>query len=91
MPDPQTPSYAEQLDLLAALVRPLLVVDVEPLREQVGKFEALGPVLEPTAYQRGGGERLVQQRRFLDAVAQFQRNVRDAVPAPVERQEATDA
>lgn len=74
--------FAEQMELLAGLVRPLLLVDVEPLRRTVGQAEALGPIIDPTQYRNGGSTRLVQQRRFLDAVAEFQDAVRAAVPQP---------
>lgn len=74
--------FGEQMELLAGLTRPLLLVDVEPLRDVVGQAEALAPVLDPTAYRNGGAARLLQQRRFLDALAEFQDAVRAAVPQP---------
>lgn len=63
--------YKAAMDTLTAAARLMLTVDVDALRNVVAQSEALGPILEPTAYVRGGGRRLVEQREFLDAVARL--------------------
>lgn len=64
-------AYKLQLGLLTEAGKLVQMVDVDALLDVVGKSEALGPILEPTAYQRGGGANLVDQRRFLQAAQQF--------------------
>lgn len=63
--------YTAAMNTLAAAGRIVLAVDVDELRNIVARSEALGPVLEATAYHRGGGRRLAEQREFLDAAATF--------------------
>lgn len=64
--------YEHGMDVLTAAARLMLMVDVDALRTVVAQSEALGPIVEPTAYMRGGGRRLAEQRQFLDAVARLQ-------------------
>lgn len=69
--------YRGHMDVLASAGRSLLLVaetvDVPELLRIVNEAETLGPILEPTAYQRGGGTNLTDQRRFLEAIQAFQR------------------
>jgi hypothetical protein len=69
--------YVELLDALMEWSRMALAIDLEPLREFVAMAETAAPVLVPTEYARGGGRNLDQQRRFLDAVGEFQARLRD--------------
>lgn len=65
--------YKHGMDVLMAAGRMILLVDVGALRDVVAKSETVAPILEPTAYMRGGGQRLAQQREFLDAMAQVRK------------------
>lgn len=46
-------------------------VNLPEMRNTLGQMEALAPVLEPTAYMRGGGMNLADQAAFLRAVDEF--------------------
>lgn len=77
--------YKAAMDTLAAAARLMLTVNVDALRNVVAQSEALGPILEPTEYARGGGRRLVEQREFLDAVARLRDVCERFRPAGVEQ------
>lgn len=70
---------SEPIDFKSAMDRVMLAVSllrlepIDELREMVERAETLGPILEPTAYQRGGGTNLYHQRLILDAVANLAR------------------
>jgi len=76
--------YVDQMNTIMVAVQLLSTSPVEELREIVSKVETLGPILEPTAYQRGGHKRLYEQRRVLDAVANLVKVYRD-----IERENAS--
>lgn len=67
--------YPQRLKLLADVTKALLQVaetaDVPAMLNALGEHEALAPVVEPTAYLRGGGDNLADQRRFLEALQRF--------------------
>lgn len=59
--------YRSHMDLVAAAVRMLRILPLQQLRDIVERAETLAPLLEPTAYQRGGADNLLDQRDILDA------------------------
>lgn len=63
--------YHAAMDLVVAAGRLLISCPLDRLRDNLSQIEALAPILEPTAYQRGGGRNLDNQRRILDAAAKF--------------------
>lgn len=69
--------YCLALDTVAAAVLILRLASVDRLLADLGAIEALAPVLEPTAYLRGGSRNLDHQRRLLDAVQGVLRVVDD--------------
>lgn len=62
-------TYISGMHTLTVAARLILLVDVDALRKVIAHAQTLAPVIEPTAYARGGGRRLAEQREFLDAVA----------------------
>jgi hypothetical protein len=68
--------YEAHMDTVAEVVRWLLTVPVEDLLSTISRAETLGPVLEPTAYQRFGSRNLADQRRILEAALGLQRAAR---------------
>lgn len=73
--------YRMHMDLLAATGRLLLMVPVDELLQVVNLSETLGPILEPTAFLRGGAERLVEQRQVLEAAATLRNTIIRLWPA----------
>jgi hypothetical protein len=59
--------YRAAMDQLAFAVRCVQLLPLDEMREHLGKAETLGPILDPTAYQRGGADNLDDQRDILDA------------------------
>lgn len=59
--------YRTHMDLLAAACRTLLLLPVDELLATVQHAETVGPILEPTAFLRGGGDNLAAQREVLEA------------------------
>lgn len=61
--------YEAVLDTATAAARLLLMIGdkLDEARTDLSTIEAVAPILEPTAYQRGGMRRLDEQRRFLNA------------------------
>lgn len=66
-------NYADEMSAVVIAVGVLTACRVDELLAIVDKAETLGPILEPTAYQRGGHERLRKQRRLLGACADLLR------------------
>lgn len=68
-------TYLTVLNTLASAAGMLHMVaeeiDLAEMRSICERFQALGPVLEPTAYHRGGGQSLTDQAAFLCAVDEF--------------------
>jgi hypothetical protein len=60
--------YRAGMALVTFGVRILLTAPVDRLRHNLAQVETLGPLVEPTAYLRGGADRLREQRELLDAV-----------------------
>jgi hypothetical protein len=61
--------YTETMDVAVAAARMLLALgdDLDQARATSMRAETLGPILEPTAYLRGGADNVGDQLRFLDA------------------------
>ncbi len=72
--------YIYELQGLLLATRAILelaeATDISALRTICSRFEALGPILEPAAYQRGGMRRLRDQATFLAALDEFVTKVR---------------
>lgn len=64
--------YVEQLDVLVETVRPLLFMPLAEMQRTNEEMQALGPILEPTAFMRGGGVNLTEQRKVIDAARRLQ-------------------
>lgn len=69
--------YVAALGILTNWAKTVQLFDLARLRDFVSKAETLAPLLEPTAYQRGGADNLRDQRKFLNACATFQAAIRD--------------
>lgn len=71
----KTDGYVRDVEMLVGISRSYLTIadtiDIGRLREHCEKAQAVAPVLEPTAYQRGGGQDLQDQAAFLRAVDEF--------------------
>lgn len=84
MPDPTDAEaraqYPDLLDLITGLCRPILHLPLAQLASVNEQMQALGPILDPTAYMRGG-ERLREQRRVIDAMLSLQRVLLSLDPA----------
>jgi hypothetical protein len=80
VPDLTPATYLTALDTLTSTARGLLLiadtVNIAELRRICGEMEALAPVLEPTAYIRGGMTNLSDQAAFLAAVDRFVTDVK---------------
>lgn len=72
--------YERELDTLATMTGPLLLVagsiDIGRLRQICAEMETIAPIVEPTAYMRGGMTNLHDQAAFLAAVETFVTEVR---------------
>lgn len=81
-------SYQGNLDVLADFSRTMLMIadafDVPAMRSTCGQMEALAPVMEPTAYMRGGAMNLRDQAAFLAAVDEFVTALRKLDRRPTE-------
>lgn len=65
--------YVEHLESLMTAAALLAVLPLQQMTFANERMQTLAPVLEPTAYQRGGGQRLHEQRRVIDAARALQR------------------
>jgi hypothetical protein len=72
--------YPAALDALVNATRAIIsladALDIPAMRSICERHQALGPVLEPTAYQRGGMDNLRDQASFLAALDRFVTDVR---------------
>lgn len=63
--------WSAALQTLIAMTRGfaqgLRAFPLDDMLRTIGKMETLAPILEPTAYQRGGMENLDNQRKLLQA------------------------
>jgi hypothetical protein len=74
-------TYADEMGKVMIAVQILdIMCRIDELLDIVVKSETLAPILEPTAYIRGGRERLEEQRRVLSACAEVVRLVRQIQP-----------
>lgn len=64
--------YTAGLDCLTALCRSINLLPLREMQATNERMQALGPILEPIAYQRGGGQNLDDQRRVIDAARALQ-------------------
>ncbi|MGI5223554.1 hypothetical protein [Actinoallomurus sp. CA-142502] len=80
MTDLNPADYVRNLDLLVGATTALTMVadeiDIPGMRSVCEQMQALAPVLEPTAYQRGGMTALREQAAFLAALEAFVTEVR---------------
>jgi hypothetical protein len=72
--------YIALLDILTSTLRPLLLLPLAEMANANERMQALGPVLESTAYHRGGGQNLHDQRRVIDAALTLRRVLEDLAP-----------
>lgn len=73
---PPSKRYMARLEALTHAARLMLqtadgIGGLQGMRDTLGQMEALAPVLEPTAYVRGGGMNLADQAAFLAAIDEF--------------------
>lgn len=73
------------LDALAALTRSINLLPLDEALDTVARAEALGPILDPTAFLHGGINNLQDQRELIEAALGLQR----AAGRIAERAEAT--
>lgn len=73
-------NYPGMLAALVSFSKTLLVgtehIDLGELRAMCERFQAVAPVVEPTAYARGGDLNLADQAVFLRAVEEFVNTLR---------------
>lgn len=80
---------SETLDVTGTMNRLCMLAGLlkdEPIQDLLDNIErahALGPILDPTAYQRGM-DNLTDQRDLLSALLEVQRVVRRLAPTPEE-------
>lgn len=72
--------YVDLLDLLKGIARGLSYLPLEQMAAVNEQMQALAPVLEPTAYMRGGAGNLHDQRRVIDGALALQRILRSLDP-----------
>jgi len=78
-------AYPQLIDFLANLVRPFLMLPLQEMAAANEHWQTVAPILEPTAYQRGGANNLRDQRRVIDAAAALQQVLLDLDPAHNQR------
>lgn len=59
--------YRATFDMIAQCFKPIQLLPLAELRDDLSRAETLGPLLEPTAYIRGGRENLADQADLLAA------------------------
>lgn len=72
--------YPQLIDHLTTLVRPLLLLPLAEMASANEHMQALGPILQPTAYRDGGGTNLHEQRRVIDAALALRRVLDSLAP-----------
>lgn len=65
--------YPMLLDLLTSATRTIMLLPLQAMSNFVGHAETIGPILEPTAYARGGGRNLADQAALIEAAIGLQR------------------
>lgn len=85
MGSPTPPGYVTRLELLVGAVRAFLVtaeaVEVDDLLNSALHMDTIAPLLEPTAWMRGGGDNLADQVALLRAAKDFVAAVQKMAPA----------
>jgi hypothetical protein len=81
-PEEVSNAYPDLIEFLAGIGRHILLLPLDQLAEVNEQMQAVAPFLEPTAYQRGCRRNLADQRRVIDAAAEFQRVLQSLDPAP---------
>ena len=73
-------NYQHALDAFTTAARTILqlaeVLDLDQMQAVCARYETLAPLLEPTAYMRGGRDNLGDQAAFLGALRRFVDEVR---------------
>jgi hypothetical protein len=72
--------YVPLLDLLTGVVRNLLWLPLAQMALVNEQMQVLAPVLEPTAYGRGGATNLHDQRKVIDGALALHRVLRSLEP-----------
>lgn len=74
-PEITAETYPAALEALTTVARSFLAVteqiDIAQMRALCARHQATAPVLEPTAYQRGGDANLTGQDAFLAATEEY--------------------
>lgn len=83
-------NYTAYLDLLVAQVRPLLMMPVRQLVFENEHMQAIAPIFDPTAFMRGGGTNLTDQRRVLDAALALRQVLQSFAPPELTDEELRD-
>jgi len=78
-------NYVLLVDTLANIVRPLQLLPLQQMADANERMQTLGPLLEPTAYQRSGATNLRDQRRVIDAAHALQCVIEDITSTGVDR------
>lgn len=70
--------YTDALDVLGLLVRAAaeVEIDVDMVQSHIARLDTLGPMLEPTAWMRGGAKNLEDQRELIELAVPFIRGAR---------------
>lgn len=68
--------YVATMKMIATTLRPIQLVPLADMREFLSTAEIIGPMIDPTAYIRGGRDSLADQADLLDAVDAVQRVMR---------------
>lgn len=65
--------YIDWFEMLTAGLRTINTVPIASMVDFNERAQTLAPLLEPTAFMRGGGKNLHDQRLILDAALALQR------------------
>ena len=63
--------YTVVMDTLVEVCRALLTLPIEDMQQANEHFQAIAPIVDPTAFMRGGATNLREQRVILDAAAKL--------------------
>lgn len=74
--------YIAYMNTAALLGRATLDLPIERMLRNISQAEVLGPILDPTAYMRGG-KNLTHHRRYLEALREVQKLAREIMEAGV--------
>jgi hypothetical protein len=68
--------YEQSMEVLTSVCRMMSMLPIDALQDHLQQAQALGPVIDPTAYRDGGAARLQDQQDLLDAASGVIRAVR---------------